>query len=243
MGLGRLAGAGLKAFASGIEGTKVAANAASLINKGARTQKALEMLNRAGQFQSSTTGNYLINTAMDAGMGMVWGESPLNAVGRSAIGNIGGTAAQKLFTAGADKVGMPRMATEAIANMVVNPAAYTGMEMLGSRVVPGLYGLDANGNYIGNQAEAPLPQIPTDSIGVMPVNPQMGGPLDQLSEAERFKLRSDMYLKQQRESERAMKQAATNAYKARLESSNNVSLIGQQYGLAPVPPAQYGGMY
>lgn len=221
-GVARIAGLAGKAFARGVNGRGMISSA----------PKFLQTANKLGRFQNSPIGNYAINTAMDAGMGVVWGENPANALGRSAFANIGGTVAQKGFQKVTRSMGIPDMASEVVGQMFVNPAAYTGMEMLGSKIMPGLYGLDSQGNYVGDMPEQP-------TMSAIPQQ-QAIDPMSLLSPADQFRIQSDVNFRQQREQQQAMKRAAANAYKQQLELEasggfipglQNLSQLNAQYGL------------
>lgn len=226
-GVARLAGGILKAIAKGHAGGKV-------VSLGTQTPGILKVANTAGRILDSPAANYISNTALDAGMGMMWGESPMTAVTRSAIGNIGGTLGEKAITSGLNAVGVPKSMQMAVG-LVSNPLAYSLTEMGAMKVVPGLYGLDANGNYVGNQQQ---------EVSQTQLNPeqQQAAMLEQmammaqnpsgLSQLDRQTAQADFYFDQQEKQRRAEQKLAKDVYRRSLE---------QQYSGLPAEQQMYGG--
>jgi hypothetical protein len=237
-GVARLAGGILKAFGAGLSGKKLASLGTVGVNGSAaaiKIPKVLSTANTAGRFFDSPIGNYATNTVLDAGFGMLWGENPLNALGRSAIGNIGGTIGQKTIGAGLDRLGASKGIQEITGSLVVNPLAYSLTEMGAMKVVPGLYGLDANGNYVGNQQQ---------EVSQTQLNPeqQQAAMLEQmammaqnpsgLSQLDRQTAQADFYFDQQEKQRRAEQKLAKDIYRRSLE---------QQYSGLPAEQQMYGG--
>jgi hypothetical protein len=237
-GFARLAGNAFKAFSKGLGGSKVAADAGRLMTTA----------NRLGQFQGSAAGNYVTNTVIDAGMGMMWGESPGTALLRSGIGNVGGTVGQKVVGKGLKKLGASDAAIEAIGAVAVNPLAYSATEMAGMRVMPGLYGLDAQGNYVGDsgvgmaqngmQANQP-PAMPDGLVPGLQPGSTPGLQPSLLSPADKVRIESDHYFREQRKNRQQMKRIAASNYRQQLELGNmgqyGMQSLAAQAGLAPVP--------
>lgn len=225
VGVAKLAGGVLKAFNRGLSGGKVLSKAPD----------ALRAANAAGRFVDSPVGNYAFNTVSDAAFGALWGEDPIRAFQRSALANVGGTIGQKLGGAAMGKLGMNRATQEFIGGTFINPLSYSLTEMGAMKVMPEFYGLDAQGNYVGDN-----PQPQTETIPQLTPAEQQAVAYQQmamaaqnppgLSPVDRQAAQVDFYFDQQDKARRAQQALAKETYRRSLENQF-AGMGGIDYGM------------
>jgi hypothetical protein len=253
-GVARLAGPMLKAFGKGLAGETV-------VGLGGNVPAALKFAQGAGKFVDGPIGNYVLNTATDTALGTLWGENPMSALGRSMVGNVGGTIGQKVIGAGLDKVGVNRGMQEFFGGTIINPASYALTEMAAMKLMPGMYGMDAQGNYVGDNpqtAQQPEQMLPGQMQQPSPEQLQAmtyqqmavdaGHQQAGLNQLDRQSAQADFYFDQREKEAKAQQRLAKETYRRSLEQQFAGASVGA-YGMLPpgIPSLEqqnqmYGGM-
>jgi len=174
---GKMASAGNVA-ANATEAAATVATAGKAANAAGEIAQAGNVLTKVGEAFDNPALNYGMNTAMDAGFGMLWGESPGQAIGRAAVGNLGATAFQAGSGKVLDKMGVSGAGRSVLENMVINPLGYTATEMAAAKIAPGFYGMGDSGQA-ANQTTAVQQMLPglslNDRIALQEAHAQQQG--------------------------------------------------------------------